>query len=102
MNPTVNPSSLILDNVSLFRAAILGAAAGSLSEGPRIKTEQTVLANPPPAPKPSQPPLKVQDRNPARRKSSSDSQQEKRKETIWQFFEEGNKKGTCRYYLTYF
>ena len=41
--------------------------------------------------------VKEADRGNVRRRSYSGSQPEKPKETIWQFFVEGNKKGTCRW-----
>ena len=89
----------------LFRNAILGAAAGGvLNDSSRDKTEPRILNNrqapPPPPPLPGPPGpagMKEPDKRLVRRASSSPgSQQEKQKETIWQFFEEGNKKGTCR------
>ena len=52
----------------------------------------------PPVPQCPKAPLGVKeaDRGNVRRRSYSGSQPEKPKETIWQFFVEGNKKGTCR------
>ena len=91
----------------LFRNAILGAAAGGvlLDSSRDSKTEPRILNNrqapprPPAAPSAPAAPvvMKEPDKRPVRRASSSSgSQQDKQKETIWQFFEEGNKKGTCR------
>ena len=37
--------------------------------------------------------------NGVQRKPSTSSIPEKKRETIWDFFEQGNKKGTCRYNL---
>jgi len=86
-----------------LRNAILGAAAGGvLTDSSRDKTEPRIAntrqAPPPPPPPPAAPTgRKEPAKRPVRRaNSSSGSQQEKQKETIWQFFQEGNKKGTCR------
>ena len=89
----------------LFRNAILGAAAGGvLTDSSRDKTEPRILSSnhqaappapPAPAPAPAPAGMKESARRPVRRVSESGAQQQQR-ETIWQFFEEGNKKGTCR------
>jgi len=107
-----------------LREAILGAAAsGNLTQAPRLNNpprpvniqsrpvnNQPKLVSNQPRPVNSQPrPVNNQprhvnnqiarndsERGQVRRKSSGGGQQEKPRETIWQFFEEGNKKGTCR------
>jgi hypothetical protein len=81
-----------------IRAALLSAAAGQVDgvmQGPKLnvgKTDTRRLSTPgtmagggaTEVPKD------------LRRRSASGLQQEKPKETIWEFFEEGKKKGTCK------
>jgi hypothetical protein len=81
-----------------IRAALLSAAAGQVGEGmqgPKLnvgKTDPRRLSTPgmmtgggaKDVPKD------------LRRRSASGLQQEKPKETIWEFFEEGKQKGTCK------
>ena len=101
-----------LTNV-FFREALLSAAASGALNSAQDKVNnnnQTSIVQPPKhlnnnlannnlgkgqINKPQ--PQKVS--NGVQRKPSTSSIPEKKRETIWDFFEQGNKKGTCRYVL---
>jgi len=83
-----------------IRAALLTAAAGQVEDGeqrpPQLGVRNTDMRR---LSTPSSGPLGGGSRDPAkemRRKSASGLQQDKPRETIWEFFEEGKKKGTCK------
>ena len=81
-----------------IRAALLSAAAGQVDggmQGTKLnvgKTDPRRLSTPGTMAG-GRPKDAAKD---FRRRSSSGLQQEKPKETIWEFFEEGKKKGTCK------
>ena len=102
-----------LTNV-FFREALLSAAASGALNSAQDKVNnnnQTSIVQPPkhlnnnlannnPGKGQINKPQPQKVNNGVQRKPSTSSIPEKKRETIWDFFEQGNKKGTCRYVLS--
>ena len=94
-----------------FREALLSAAASGALNSAQDKVNnnnQTSIVQPPkhlnnnlannnPGKGQINKPQPQKVNNGVQRKPSTSSIPEKKRETIWDFFEQGNKKGTCRY-----